>query len=151
MIIVATLWSLTSGFDKLGLNSCNNFIAYLAVQRFLQAIPCLAYLLVRSGGFPHEFQKNIPMLLCVSFSELSTVYFYLQSMNFLLVSYAVAVKRSGILLSVIFGSVFFKENILKRLPYIVIMVSGMMLIVFAPDHILFGRENTAKPVTVSQQ
>jgi drug/metabolite transporter (DMT)-like permease len=65
--------------------------------------------------------------------ELLTVLLYLWSLKFLFVSYAVAAKRSGILLSVISGSVFFGERIRDKLAYILLMMGGMLLIVLAPD------------------
>eukprot|EP00854_Cymbomonas_tetramitiformis_P001436 gene1436-2057_t len=48
-----------------------------------------------------------------------------ESLEYVLVSYAIAAKRSGIMLSVICGAVFFNETIMHRLPYIVLMLLGM--------------------------
>ena len=39
----------------------------------------------------------------------------MQSLETLLVSYAIAAKRSGIVISVVVGGVVFKENVLGRL------------------------------------
>jgi multidrug transporter EmrE-like cation transporter len=47
------------------------------------------------------------------------------------VSYAIAAKRSGILLSVLSGAVFFKESIRDRLPYVMVMLLGMTLILLS--------------------
>ena len=58
---------------------------------------------------------------------------YLWSLKLLFVSYAVAAKRSGILLSVLSGWLFFGEHIRDKIVYILLMVAGMMLIVLAPD------------------
>lgn len=65
--------------------------------------------------------------------ELLTVILYLSSLQFLFVSYAVAAKRSGILLSVLSGWILFGENIRDKIVYVMLMMAGMMLIVFAPD------------------
>ena len=72
------------------------------------------------------------MGLCVS--ELLTVLLYLWSLKYLFVSYAVAAKRSGILLSCICGWLFFGETIRDKMPYIGIMMGGMLMIVLAPEH-----------------
>lgn len=62
-----------------------------------------------------------------------TVLLYLWSLKFLFVSYAVAAKRCGILLSVLSGWLFFGEHIRDKLAYILLMMAGMLLIVLAPD------------------
>lgn len=65
--------------------------------------------------------------------ELLTVILYLSSLKFLFVSYAVAAKRSGILLSVLSGWLFFGENIRDKIVLCLLMVGGMLLVVLAPD------------------
>lgn len=67
-------------------------------------------------------------------AELLTVLLYLWSLKYLFVSYAVAAKRSGILLSCMCGWLFFGETIRDKLAYICIMMLGMLLIVLAPEH-----------------
>ncbi len=50
-----------------------------------------------------------------------------------LCSYAVAVKRCGILFSVLSGRVFFGEPIGTRLPYILLMLMGGLMILLDPS------------------
>jgi drug/metabolite transporter (DMT)-like permease len=66
-------------------------------------------------------------------AELLTVLLYLWALKFLFVSYVVAAKRSGILLSVVSGWLFFGERIRDKIGYIFVMIAGMLLIVLAPD------------------
>lgn len=73
------------------------------------------------------------LIAALTASELLTVLLYLWSLKLLFVSYAVAAKRSGILLSVVSGWLFFGERIRDKIGYILLMVSGMLLIVLAPD------------------
>jgi multidrug transporter EmrE-like cation transporter len=49
------------------------------------------------------------------------------------VSYAVAAKRSGIVVSVLVGALVFNEDILNRLPYVLLMFCGMLLIIFSEE------------------
>ena len=56
---------------------------------------------------------------------------YVEALDHLFVSYAIAAKRSGILLSVLGGAVFFKESIYERLPYVMVMLFGMTLILLS--------------------
>ena len=59
----------------------------------------------------------------------------LTALDHLFVSYAIAAKRSGILLSVLGGAVFFKESIWDRLPYVLLMLLGMMLILLSDSRL----------------
>lgn len=48
-------------------------------------------------------------------------------------SYVVAIKRCNILMSVLLGGVVWRERIVHRLPFICLMLLGMLLIVLDPD------------------
>lgn len=77
--------------------------------------------------------EHLPLVSGLAATELLTVLLYLFALKFLFVSYAVAAKRSGILLSVLAGWLFFGERIRDKLPYVCLMLAGMLLIVLAPD------------------
>jgi uncharacterized membrane protein len=161
MVLVAFLWSLTSTFDKMGMAASPTLASYLAVQRAMTAGPCVIYLLFKDisafrcallpfahfNGSANSLASvatthcGTCRLLCDEFtllsglvgSELLTVLLYLWSLKFLFVSYAVAAKRTGILLSVLSGWMFFGEHIKDKILYILLMLAGMMMIVLAPD------------------
>ncbi|CAI5535382.1 unnamed protein product [Closterium sp. Naga37s-1] len=84
----------------------------------------------RPSAFP-LLLKHFPLLAGISACEITAIVFYLQSLHWLLVSYSVAAKRSNILISMFVGYFLFKENIWKRLPYVLLMIAGMALIIFA--------------------
>lgn len=44
----------------------------------------------------------------------------------------VAIKRANVLLSVLVGGLVFKENIMRRVPYVLLMLCGMTCIVLDP-------------------
>ena len=67
----------------------------------------------------------------IGFLDIASMYAFLQSLNYIFTSYAVAAKRTSILASVVGGALFFKEPIARRLPYIFIMFIGMALILIA--------------------
>lgn len=50
------------------------------------------------------------------------------------VSYMVAIKRINVLLSTLVGCVLFNERVGRRMPYILLMLLGMLLIVLQPGH-----------------
>lgn len=59
---------------------------------------------------------------------------YLLAIQQLLVSYVVAIKRVNVLLSTLAGCAFFGERVRQRIPYILVMLGGMLLIVLQPGH-----------------
>ena len=129
MLAVAAIWALTSDFDKLGKEAAPSFLVFITLQRIMMALPLNAYMVFVLPRSYRNIFKAFPMLLLLSVVELYTVIAYLKALDHLFVSYAIAAKRSGILLSVIGGAVFFKESIAERLPYISIMMIGMLLII----------------------
>ncbi|KAH9329478.1 hypothetical protein KI387_001586, partial [Taxus chinensis] len=94
--------------DKMGTHLSPSSLSFAAVQRVIMAIPVVFYLmLISPSSFKHLF-RWFPVLLIVSFFEVVAFICYLKSLESLLVSYAIAAKRSNVLLSVIVGRVVFK-------------------------------------------
>lgn len=133
MMLVAALWSLTSTFDKMGMAAAPTLASYLAVQRMMTAIPCIIYISVKDFPSIRLVYEQFWLLIGLAACELLTVLLYLWSLEYLFVSYAVAAKRSGILLSVLSGWLFFGEHIRDKIMYIGLMLVGMMMIVLAPE------------------
>lgn len=131
MLGVAALLSLSNSFDKLGAHMAPSFIIFAALQRILMAIPVVFYLAFTSpSSFKHLF-RHFPLMAGISIFECGAILCYLKSLETLLVAYSIAAKRSNVLLSVIVGHLLFKERICKRLPYVFLMVGGMILILLA--------------------
>ncbi|XP_024535395.1 uncharacterized protein LOC9636729 [Selaginella moellendorffii] len=131
MLGVAALLSISNSLDKMAGHLAPSLLNFAALQRGFTAVPVVLYLLVTS---PKSFSLLIhffPVLLAISLFEVVAFICYLKSLEILLVSYAVAAKRSNVLLSVLIGRVMFKEKIWRRLPFILMMVGGMTLILLA--------------------
>lgn len=47
-------------------------------------------------------------------------------------SLQVAIKRSNVLMSVMVGGLVFRESITRRLPYVILMLAGMICIIVDP-------------------
>ena len=133
MLVVAVIWSLTSDLDKMGKQAAPSFLVFIAVQRLCMSVPLNAVLIFKQGLSKslRTFTSTFGFLLILAVLEMYTVAAYLKALDHLFVSYAIAAKRSGILLSVLSGAVFFKESIVERLPYIMIMLFGMTLILLS--------------------
>ena len=55
-----------------------------------------------------------------------------EAIKYMLVAYVIAIKRCNVLLSVLIGGLVFREPIMQRLPYVLLMLGGMLLIVLDP-------------------
>eukprot|EP00879_Flechtneria_rotunda_P012109 GHRR01012644.1.p1 GENE.GHRR01012644.1~~GHRR01012644.1.p1 ORF type:complete len:510 (+),score=175.53 GHRR01012644.1:535-2064(+) len=134
VLTCAALYSLTAAMDKLGIAAANGLAAYFLAQRLLIGAASLMYLLFWSPKTLRHLVKDAPLLLSISIVEQASVVFYLNAIENLLVSYVVAIKRINVLLSTLVGCFLFKEQIRKRVPYILVMLCGMLLIVLQPGH-----------------
>lgn len=136
MLLVAILWSFTSDLDKMGKSaSGGDLVVFVAVQRFCMLVVLSAAAVTRLrlqsqsvSKLFKKFTQNIPLLFGLAALEMYTMTAYLKALDHLFVSYAIAAKRSGILLSVLAGALFFNENIKNRLPYVLIILAGMTLV-----------------------
>jgi len=135
MLLVAVLWSFTSDLDKMGKQACDAFVVFVAAQRLCMFAPTFAAAAHRRGArnVMRAFTENVALLFGLASLEMYTMTAYLMALDHLYVSYAIAAKRSGILLSVVGGALFFDENIAKRLPYVLVILVGMTLVLLAGD------------------
>ena len=133
MLVVAIIWSLTSDLDKMGKSAASSFLVFMGVQRLCMLIPLNLWLLTKQGvkRSLKTLSTHGGFLILLALLEMFTVAAYLKALDHLYVSYAIAAKRSGILLSVLGGAVFFKEKIWERVPYITVMLFGMTLILLS--------------------
>ena len=135
MLLVAVLWSFTSDLDKMGKQACDAFVVFVAAQRLCMFAPTFVAAAHRRGArnVMRAFTENVALLFGLASLEMYTMTAYLMALDHLYVSYAIAAKRSGILLSVVGGALFFDENIAKRLPYVLVILVGMTLVLLAGD------------------
>lgn len=135
MLLVAVLWSFTSDLDKMGKQACDAFVLFVATQRFCMFVPTFGVAARRRGlrNVAKAFSENVPLLFGVAALEMYTMTAYLMALDHLYVSYAIAAKRSGILVSVVAGALFFHEKIASRLPYVLVILFGMTLVLLAGD------------------
>ncbi|KAH7415083.1 hypothetical protein KP509_14G026500 [Ceratopteris richardii] len=131
MLGVAGLLSISSSLDKMGAHLAPSPLVYAALQKVIMAIPVTLFLgLMSPSSFRHIFGQ-FHVLFAISSFEVLAFVSYLKSLETLLVAYSIAAKRSNVLISVFIGSLVFKEKILRRLPFILLMIGGMALIVFS--------------------
>lgn len=128
MLLVAFLWSISSNFDKIGMEASTPLIYSIGVLAFL-TIGLTPFVVINSNKPVKALQGNYLPLIFLGISSGVVLLTQMLAMQLTLVSYVIAIKRTSAALSVIWGSLFFQESNLKtRLPAVTIMLIGVVFI-----------------------
>ncbi len=128
MLMVAFLWSISSNFDKIGMEASSPIYYSGALIGFL-VIGLSPVVWLRSNRPIQKTRKYFWPLLFLGMSSGLVLVFQMLAIQLTLVAYVIAIKRMGAALSVIWGAIFFKEENLKaRLPAVMIMLLGVAFI-----------------------
>jgi drug/metabolite transporter (DMT)-like permease len=131
MLAVALMWGVSASLDKIGVLHGPPVLFAATVYGGI-ALPVLLVTLLRSRASFAPL-RNRRVLVWIAVAALGTTFAYttqLISLRTLFVSYVIAIKRSGLLLSVLVGHFAFREGELeKRLLGAAVMVIGVLLIV----------------------
>ncbi|MGM0504394.1 MAG: EamA family transporter [Bacteroidota bacterium] len=128
MLLVAFLWSITSNFDKVGLQNSSPLFWGVIINLFI-TIGITPFIFIYSRKNIKQIPKNLKTLVPVGVFHGLMIVFHMISISLTLVAYLISIKRTSALLSVVFGSVVFKEKGIKeRLLGAVIMILGVLFI-----------------------
>ncbi|MEG3838726.1 EamA family transporter [Microcoleus sp. herbarium14] len=128
MLIVAFLWSITSNFDKIGVKNSSP-IFWLFSLFGTMTILLLPVLLHKTPNPSRKILKQLPMLAAMGFFNAVGVLCQMQALTLTLVVQVIAIKRTSVLMGVLFGHFLFKEkDIQQRLLGAGIMVLGVFFI-----------------------
>ena len=128
MLIVAFLWSITSNFDKIGVKNSSP-IFWLFSLFGTMTILLLPVLLQKTPNPSRKIIKQLPMLAGMGFFNAIGVLCQMQALTLTLVVQVIAIKRTSVLMGVLFGHFIFKEkDIQQRLLGAGIMILGVFFI-----------------------
>lgn len=128
MLMVAFLWSITSNFDKLGVQDSSPIFWAIAANIYI-SIFMLPILILKSDQKLNQLTHYIAPLLPVGLFTALTFIFQMTAINMTLVAYVISIKRTSVIMSVFWGYLIFKEKGLKeRLFGSVLMIIGVVLI-----------------------
>lgn len=128
MLIVAFLWSITSNFDKIGVKNSSP-IFWLFSLFSTMSVLLLPMLLHKTPNPSRKILKQLPMLAAMGFFNAIGVLCQMQALTLTLVVQVIAIKRTSVLMGVLFGHFIFKEqDIQQRLLGAAIMVFGVFVI-----------------------
>ncbi len=128
MLIVAFLWSITSNFDKIGVKNSSP-IFWLFSLFSTMTVLLLPVLLHKTPNPSRKILKQLPMLAAMGFFNAVGVLCQMQALTLTLVVQVIAIKRTSVLMGVLFGHFIFKEkDIQQRLLGAGIMILGVFFI-----------------------
>lgn len=129
MFLVAFLWSITSSIDKIGVTTSSPLLWVLATDIFIMLVMVpIVYFFSRSGW--EKMKKQALTLSLTGASEGVASLFQMMAISTTLVPYVIALKRTSILWSALWGGLFLKEkDLASKVAGIGIMIAGIACIV----------------------
>jgi uncharacterized membrane protein len=128
MLLVAFIWSITSNFDKIGVQNSSSIFWVIAVNIFITLV-MFPIMLYKSKRGIHHIRTNYGALFPVGLFSALTLIFQMTAISLTLVAYVISIKRTSAVMSVLCGHLIFKEKGIKeRLTGAIIMIIGVLFI-----------------------
>lgn len=130
MMVVAFIWSITSNFDKVGVGNSSPIFWIIAIDTFIAVVmaPIVLYKSRRNVNQTADLIALIPIGL---FGALTAI-FQMKAITLTYVAYVISIKRTSVIMSVLFGHLIFNERgIEKRLIGALAMILGVLFIILS--------------------
>ncbi len=128
MLIVAFLWSFSAAMDKVAVLSSSPYF-YIFVFCICFFIFYIPFLVIVNPKFINEVKRNYIKLSVLGVFGGLLLICQMTAVKIAFVSYVIAIKRAGIVFSLIFGWMFFKEKLtVYKIIGTLIMIAGMLMI-----------------------
>ena len=128
MLLVAFIWSITSNFDKIGLQNSSPIFYGITVNIFI-TIGITPIVFIKSRKNIKQIQNNLKSLIPVGILNGLMITFHMIAISMTLVAYLISIKRTSAVISVLLGSLIFKEKGLKeRILGSILMILGVLFI-----------------------
>jgi len=126
MLLVSLMWSISATAEKVAVLSSSQYFYGLVILLSLS----LAYLpLIMKERKKIPLKGNLSSLFLLGLISGLLLIFQFTALKYLYASYVIAFKRSGVIVSVFLGVIFFAEkNALKNIISTILMVIGVFLI-----------------------
>jgi drug/metabolite transporter (DMT)-like permease len=127
MIIVALLWALSASFDKLALN--HSTPSFFVFCEYLVYSLILIPIALKSKNSVQTLKTNYKTFILLGLAFAIMIITQMHAISLHYVSYVIAIKRAGILFSVLIGWLYFKEtNIKESLLGTIVMIIGVFIL-----------------------
>ena len=128
MLIVALIWSISATVEKVAVLSSSQ-VFYGSIIQALLSLAYLPYLLRGRKEKTEIIRQNLSGLFLLGLISGLLVFFQFTALKYMLVSYVIAFKRAGVVVSVLLGIILFREkNPFKNLFCTALMVGGVFLL-----------------------
>lgn len=128
MLCVAFIWSITSNFDKLGVQNSSPLFWGIS-SYFFQSTVLFFILLLKKEKILLQMRKKFSIFLSIGLAAALGIFFHMLAIQLTLVVNVIAIKRTSALMSVFYGIFLFKEAGLKeRVIGTIIMLLGVIFI-----------------------
>lgn len=135
VLIVSFLYSITSVYDKVGSHATSALFWALITNIIATIVFFPMFINKASKQFKKDMniskivKKTLPILLVIGLLNVLANICQLTAVQLGLVAYVIAIKRSGIVLALLLGFIFFKEkNIQERMAGVILMVAGVIFL-----------------------
>lgn len=132
MLLTAFLWSITSNYDKIGVENSSPVFWAFALNAFNSLL--LFFLMIcRSKDMKQQISSSFGTLLIIGFAVGIAFTAQMVALKYVFVSYVIAIEKLHILIAVFSGWLFFREKkeIREKLFGSVMMLVGVLLIILS--------------------
>ena len=129
MLIVAFLWSITSNIDKVGVEETSP--VFWAFTKDFVILLYLTPIMYLKSKQPHrQLRARAPLLTAVGLLRTASVVTQMFAIQYILVAYVIAIKRSSALFIMIWAFLFMNERAYfkTRLAGMIIILLGLVVI-----------------------
>lgn len=128
MMVVAFIWSITSNFDKLGVENSSPIFWIIAIDTFI-AIAMIPIVFYKSRCGLNQNPGDLIKLIPIGLFGVLTAIFQMKAITLTYVAYVISIKRMSVIISALFGYLIFNEKgIEERLIGALTMIIGVLLI-----------------------
>mgnify|MGYP001773338205 CR=1 FL=1 len=128
MMVVAFIWSITSNFDKLGVENSSPVFWIIAIDTFI-VIAMIPIVFYKSRGGLNQNPGDLINLIPIGLFGALTAIFQMKAITLTYVAYVISIKRMSVIISALFGYLIFNEKDIKeRLIGALTMIIGVLLI-----------------------
>ena len=134
MLSVALIYSITSNFDKIGVQNSSPIFWSLSITSVMTVGFFLMLRFLPQQKLPTPLTNILGILLAIGLLQTMGLYFHNTALSLGPVPSVIAVKRSSILFAVVWGIVFLREKQGKeRLTGAILMIIGIGIFGFGPN------------------
>ena len=128
MLIVAVLYSIGGNVDKIGMRSSSPLIWSFSLNA-LVAIVLSGIMFHKAKDAPQQIRAHWPWLAGIGLCMALVMIFQMHALRLTIVPYVIAIKRTSIIMTALWGLWFLKESGMReRLWAVAFMVAGVCVI-----------------------